>query len=284
MLKSFCIKTNNKKLIDYLLNEFEKTNLNNLYISKLKFKFYNNIIVHYSKKDLSNFYNVFSNILSSAILNFYEKNIVKQLIDSNYFYFNDIEQQQIFEIANNYLYNSDLAEAQIRKGLIKDSLIEYFSNNKSAILDGLVKFRLKEYIKTIDYIVDLAVNKFVIDKEYKEFIELLKCYIDSKNCKCNTIHLIYQNQESILLDEFKNQINLDNNVLNNKYLSDISFSSNDYALNCLLTLLPKKIYIHLIDKTDDEFINTLKLIFNNRIYICDNCNTCKIYKLKKVNK
>ena len=284
MLKSFCIKTNNKKLIDYLLNEFEKTNLNNLYISKLKFKFYNNIIVHYSKKDLYNFYNVFSNILSSAILNFYEKNIVKQLIDSNYFYFNDIEQQQIFEIANNYLYNSDLAEAQIRKGLIKDSLIEYFSNNKSAILDGLVKFRLKEYIKTIDYIVDLAVNKFVIDKEYKEFIELLKCYINSKSCKCETIHLIYQNQESILLDEFKNQINLDNNVLNNKYLSDISFSSNDYALNCLLTLLPKKIYIHLIDKTDDEFINTLKLIFNNRIYICDNCNTCKIYKLKKVNK
>jgi len=36
-------------------------------------------------------------------------------------------------------------------------------------------------------------------------------------------------------------------------------------------------YIHLID-IEDEFINTLKLIFDNRVCICKDCNICTIYK------
>ena len=254
MLKSFCIKTNN----NYLLNEFENVELQNLYVSKLKFKLYSNFIVHYKGKDLDSFYSIFSNILSSAILKFYEKDIIKHIINCNYFYFSDIDQRKILEIVNNYLYNGDLDEVYIRK----DSIM----------------------ISCIDYIVDLAVNKFVIEREYAEFIDLLKCYINSKDCGTSLVHLIYQNQESTLLDEFKSIISLDDSVLDSKYVSDISFSSNDYTLNSLLTLLPRKIYIHIIDGTEDEFINTLKLIFDNRVFICNDCNICKAYKLEKIHK
>lgn len=281
MLKSFCIKTNNKKIIDYLLNNFEKIELDKLYVSKLKFKLYDNFIIHYKGKNLSDFYIVFSDILSSSIIEFYEKDIIKHIINTNYFYFTDIEQRKIFDIACNYLYNNELTESYIRKDSIIIACTEYFSNNKSAILDGFVNFRLRDYIKIIDYIVDMAVNKFVIDREYTEFIDLLKCYINSKEYGIGAVHLIYQNQESILLDEFKKTIDLDDSILNSKYLSDITFSSNDYTLNTLLTLLPEKIYIHLVDGIQDEFINTLKLIFDNRIYICNDCNICKVYRLDK---
>jgi len=284
VLKSLCIKTNNKKILDYLLNEFENINLEKTYISKLKFKFYNNFIVHYKGKNLDSFYNIFSNILSSAILKFYEKDIIKRIINNNYFYFTDIEQRKILEIVDNYLYNTELEESYLRKNLIKISCIDYFVNNKSLILNGFVNFRINNYIKIIDYIVDLAVNKFIIDREYTEFIDLLKCYINSKDCGTSSVHLIYQSKESTLLDEFKSVIHLDESVLDSKYVSDISFSSNDYTLNTLLTLLPRKIYIHLIDGISDEFINTLKLIFDNRVYICDDCNICKVYKLKEFQK
>lgn len=281
MFNSFCIKTNNKKIVDYLLNSFEKVDLDKLYISKLKFKFYNNFIVHYRGKNPSLFYDIFSNILSSAIIEFYEKDIIRHIINTNYFYFTDIEQKKIFNIACDFLYNEKITESYIRKDSIIISCIEYFSNNKSLILDGFVNFRLNDYIKIIDYIVDIAVNKFVIDREYTEFIDLLKCYINSKDFGAGIVHLIYQNQESMLLDEFKKIIDLSDSILDNKYLSDISFSSNDYTLNTLLSLLPEKIYIHLIDGIQDEFINTLKLIFDNRIYICNDCNICNIYRLNK---
>lgn len=284
MLKSFCIKTNNNKMINYLLNEFENVKLDNVYISNSRFKLYNNFIVHYKGKNLNLFYDIFSNILSSAIINFYERDIIKHIINCNYFYFTSIEQKKIFDIACDYLYNDNLEEVNLRKDSIVISCTEYFSNNKSVILDGFVNFRINDYIKIIDYIVDLSVNKFVIDREYNEFIDLLKCYINSKDCGISLVHLIYQNQESTLLDEFKNPICLDDSVLNSKFLSDISFSSNDYCLNTLLTLLPRKIYIHIIDDIEDEFINTLKLIFDDRIYICNDCNICKVYRLERIHK
>ena len=146
------------------------------------------------------------------------------------------------------------------------------------ILDGFVNFRLDNYYKTIEEIVDLAVNQYIIEKEYTEFINLLKLYIDSREPLSSIVHLVYTNGESILLDQNKSVINLQDNIFNAKYLSDISFSSNDYALNALLTLLPKKIEIHLISY-EDEFIDTLKLIFGPRISICTDCNICRTYRV-----
>ena len=100
---------------------------------------------------------------------------------------------------------------------------------------------------------------------------------------CETVHLIYSSSESILLDTNQNLIIGTDDIFKAKYLSDISFSSNDYALNTLLNLLPKKIYIHLADNQIDEFINTIKLIFENRVHLCTRCNICESYKISKIN-
>mgnify|MGYP001861600352 FL=1 len=139
---------------------------------------------------------------------------------------------------------------------------------------------INDYLKILDNIVDLAVNKYIIEKEYKEFIQLLRIYVNSAEPKIEVLHLIYTNGESILLDKERNIIPMDRDMSNIKYLSDITFSSNDIALNTLLSMLPKQIEIHIIDK-EDEFINTLKLIFENRIHICNDCNLCRTYKMMK---
>ena len=147
------------------------------------------------------------------------------------------------------------------------------------ILDGFVTFRLGDYIASLEEALDYTVQQYVIEKEYNEFISLLNLYIDSKPPETKLVHLIYSNNESILLDEHKKVVNLDESIFNAAYLSDISFSSNDYALNALLTLLPKKIQVHLTSKVEDEFISTLKLIFRSRISICTDCNLCKTYRV-----
>ena len=284
MLKSLCVKTNNQNIINYLLDELEHIKLNNIYISKLKFSKYTNIVVHYKGNNIQKFINTVSEILSAVVLKFYEKKIIKHLLYTNYFYFTNSEQLKILEICKNNLNYSDENDVNLRKEIVKKNIKQYFSFNKSLILSGFVNFRLNNYFKILDSIVDSSVNKFVVDREYLEFINLLKTYIASKECGLNIVHLIYNKQESILLDEFKDTINLENNILDTKYISDITFSSNDYALNNLLTLLPKKIYIHLVNSYEDEFINTLKLIFENRIYICTECDICKLYSLNTVHK
>lgn len=277
-MNSFCIKTNNIRIIDYLLKKLENVELDDIYYSANKFKIYNNIIIHNKRDNISDFENLICNIFIQTIIEFYENKLVKEIINFNYFYFEEYEKNKIFENCIDILETMEKEEKNKKEKLINDEILKYIKEKKSMILDGFVRFRLKEYVKYIDNIVDEGVNKYIIDKEYTEFINLLKVYIESKKSEIDLIHLIYINGESILLDKNKNFISITENIFNAKYLSDISFSSNDFALNTLLTLLPEKIEIHLIEK-EDEFINTLKSIFEGRIQICSDCNICRTYKM-----
>ena len=277
-MKSFCIKNNNDKILDYLLIEFQKIEMDNIYISQRIFKYYKNIIIHYTGNDEKLFVFKISEILTDCILKFYEKNIVKRVINCDFFYFDTIEKNVIFDNCFEILEDRETEEFGIRKEKILSCLIEYISTHKFFILDGFVNFRLFEYSSLIEDCVDIAVNKFVIDKEYKEFIELLKGYISSQKNRSNIVHVIYSEQEPILLDENQNILVYDNQFEHPKYLSDITFSSKDYCLNALLNLLPKKIIVHLIVE-EDEFIETLKLIFGGRLAICKECSICKTFSL-----
>lgn len=277
-MKSFCIKTNNNKIIEYLLKNISDLNIENVYYSSNKFKLYNNVIIHYLGKDLSLFYNKLSDIITDCIINFYEEKLVNHILNYNYFYFDFYEKNEIIKECINLLNIKETSDFAYRKECILSNVSQYLTENNSMILSGFVNFRLQNYIKSIDSAVDIAVNKFILEKEYKEFIELLKLYIKSKEPNINSIHLIYMNEDSILLDENKNILAISQDVFNAKYLSDISFSSNDYILNTLLDLIPQELNIHLI-QGDDEFIKTLKLIFENRIHICNDCDICKTYRL-----
>lgn len=278
MINSICIKTNNNTIINNLLNSIENIDMPDIYLSKNYFKNYENIIVHYRGNTLEEFYSRLAEVLSDTIILCIEKNIIKKNINCNYFYFNDSEKKKIFDLTIKTLSDSEAPEFYNRNQLLFISFLNYIISNKSIVLDGFINFRLKDYMLVIDEAIDYSVNKFLIDREYNEFVDVLKSYINSKKPNVSSVHLIYRNHESILLDESKHVINTDDKIFESKYLSDISFSSNDYALNTLLTLLPKKIYIHLSNSKEDEFINTLKLIFDDKIYLCNDCTICKMYK------
>lgn len=276
-MKSFCIKTNNEHILNYLLKEFKDIPLKNVYFSINEFCYYKNTIIHYKGNEEKEFYALLTKAISNCILNFYEESIILSLIRLNYFYFDSFEQEQIAKNTKELLSGPE-DEFIVRKEHLYISILSYLLENKTILLDGFVNFRLAKYKEVIDYTIDIAVNKFLIEREYSEFINLLKLYINSKEPEIDLIHLIYVNGEAILLDKDKNIVNISDNAFNAKYLSDITFSANDYALNTLLTLIPNKIEIHLIEP-EDEFINTLKLIFNDRIKICTECNLCRTYRL-----
>lgn len=281
-MRSICIKTNNSDLINYLLNEFKNIDLNNICFSENEFKLYKNVIIHYLGNDDSLFLSKLTSILCFLVIDEFEDDLLKRLILQNYFYFEPMERKQILSICLDLMSDSFCDFFDRKFNLLYDAFYDYLSSHKSVILNGFINFRLKNYISLLDDVVNDAVNHFVIEKEYLEFISLLKLYINSQDYGCEMVHLVFSSAESFLLDEHKNLIAVDDDIFKAKYLSDITFSSNDYILNSLLTLLPKKIYIHLIDNDIDEFIHTLQLVFENRVNLCTDCNICQLYKKAKI--
>lgn len=273
-MKSYCIKTDSKQMIEYLLNKISNLNFPNIYYCNKTFKIYENVIVHYKEKNVEKFKNIIANIITDTEIEFYQEKITKRILNVNYFYFDEFEKNIIYENCIELLKQD---EEEIYETLFK-CIKKNINDHRNIYLEGIINFRAKDYIKILDNIVDMAVNKYIIEKEYNEFISLLRIYVSTTEPKNEEIHLIYVNGESILLDKEKNIIKMSNEISNAQYLSDITFSSNDIALNTLLSMLPKEIELHIIDR-EDEFINTLKLIFENKIRICNDCNICKTYKM-----
>jgi len=282
-MKSFCIKTNNNAILEYLLDKLDYLELEEVKYSKNKFKIYSNIIVHFIGEKISFFDEKLSSIITDTILKFYKEKMIKKIINFDYFYFEEYEKKIIIQNCCEIIESSEYEQISKEKEYIHEAVLQYVIENKSMILEGFVNFRIKEYIKYLDSIVDIAVNKYIIEKEYNEFISLLRMYINSKKSNIKNLHLIYGKSELTILDENKNIVPLCKEIHNAKFLSDIIFSENDYALNTLLTLLPQRIEIHLLD-SEDEFIKTVKLIFEDRVYICRECNICRTYKMIKMTK
>lgn len=273
-MKSICIKTNNSDVIKYLLDKLNSLELDNICFSCLKFKIYTNVIIHYTGKNILLFKEVISNILSCLVIDIFEEAFINRIISHDYFYFDQDDTKIITNnVLNSLEYNKEF-------NCIYKSFYNYLNSNNKIVLNGFLTFRLKDYVQILSERVDKSVNKFIIEREYTEFISLLRMYINSESSQSDYVHLIYSNSSSTLLNKDKEVIQIDKTMFNAKYLSDITFSSNDYTLNVLLSLLPKKIYIHLIDDKIDEFITTLILIFENRIDLCTECPICQIYKNK----
>ena len=272
-MKTICIKTNNQNAINYLLKILEDYNLESVKFSCKQFKSFKNLIIHYKGSNVQFFTLNISKILSSLIIDQYEQEISYNILSNNYFYFNTAEKKEILK-KTDYKCNNNIEISYYKKKILLDIFANLLKKSNKIYLKGVITFRLSAYKKELQTQIDSAVNEFLIEREYNEFVSLLKLYINTEPSKTDFIHLIYKNGSPIILDKNKNLISTESNLLNAKFLSDISFSDCDIALNTLLNLIPQKICIHLIENQIDEFINTLIHIFENRIELCTNCNIC----------
>ena len=85
--------------------------------------------------------------------------------------------------------------------LLFDTFYEYITTHHSIVLSGFVNFRLKEYRNILEDLVDFSVNEYIIEREYLEFISLLRIYVNSQSSSNRTIHLISLENDTFLLDE-----------------------------------------------------------------------------------
>lgn len=282
-MKSLCIKTNDSNLLEYLLYELRNLDINNIYFSENEFKNFKNIIIHYTGNDFDLFYTKIASILSFLVIDEIEETLLKRLLIQNYFYFETSERNRIISFYYDILAENFANLLDEKFHILFNCFYNYIFSHKTLELNGFINFRIKDYLSFLDTLLAEAINTFLVEKEYTEFISLLKLYINSQTPCCEKVHVLYSSSHSILLDENQKIINPSDEMFQAKYLSDISFSSNDYTLNSLLSLLPKKIYVHLVNYEPDDFITTLQLIFEDRIQICTNCILCRSSRISQTS-
>lgn len=273
--------------IDYLVNKVNSFGPTSIICSLTDDANKNEVFTH-SYEALINFV---SNALADYIIKQYEDKLLFRIINSNYCYFNSSEKKEILKSALRIIRNDDKnflnSLFQIRRrNVIIRKLLEYFEGSNSLILDGFVNFRLKDYMKDLEEIVDKAVDEFLMEREYKEFIRLLKYFVEIQDPKFNVIHVIvgYDNKY-ILLDENKMEIT---NECIQEFVNEISegeINYDDLLVSSLITLAPRKIIIHSTSQfKNKELLETIKNVFSGKVGVCTGCEVCMINLVKSENK
>ena len=222
-----------------------------------------------------------ANILTKVIVDEYENKILLKLIEQNYCYFTKPEKRRIYKIALKYLISDeDMMHSYMQKrryDMICDKLSEYMNSSSSIVIDGFVNFRLKEYEGELQEIITKAVDDFVIEREYNEFIAVLKYFTQLQEPKYVTMHILpHSNGQYSFFDEKKVDIT---DVCTQQFSvedDDLILKSDDLLLSILISTSPSKIIFHKSDTVKNrEIVKTINAVFGKRIVKCDKCDVCK---------
>ncbi|MGL4911070.1 MAG: putative sporulation protein YtxC [Romboutsia sp.] len=151
---------------------------------------------------------------------------------------------------------------------IKNKVSNYLLTNDYINIEGFVNFRMKEFMKYISTIGDIAVEEYIIKKDKDEFINVLKYFIEVQDEKIDLLRVHIMKDNSFgLYDKFGKKIdNIDNEEIINMVIQE-NLNYEDYLISTLLSLCPKKIEIldMLKNNSSKEIVDTIKSIFENRV-------------------
>lgn len=157
-----------------------------------------------------------------------------------------------------------------KKNEMMGKITRCIQENDELNVRGFLTFRMKELRNDIESIVDKVVEKYMVEREYDEFIKLLKYFVEIQDSKMEEVHIVIDKDGSYgLLDEFGMNIM-------DKFLSDLSDVANlgssnieDLIISGLITNCPKRIIIHCVENCiNRELIETIKNVFTDRVSFC----------------
>ncbi|CAM4268820.1 putative sporulation protein YtxC [Paenibacillus alkaliterrae] len=162
-----------------------------------------------------------------------------------------------------------------RKAKVAVEVEEYLQSHTELNVAGFTNFRLKPYRKELAEVVEYALDEYVLDKQYQEFISLLKYFVFLQDTKIQMVHLLHKGgHDFILYDEAFQP--LDPNPPSDRIVAEMLESEmniEDMVISSLISVSPKHITIHT-RQADMQVIRTIETIFDQRVTVCERCVSC----------
>lgn len=269
---SIGIEKQNWQFKDKLLNRLQSNIPEGFDIDEEKYDTisYINFVYDYRHglENLTDVNDMLSHGIGSALAQFLlydvKEKLIAHIMKREYFYFDGVDSEKIYENAVNESLNCDERKWA---AYIHAKLTECFKEGKNLSLEGFIRFRIKEYIGELKSIIDRSVDELLIDKEYNEFIKLLRYFVEIQEPKIEEVHVLLEGDKKYtLLDSGFRVIN--NDMLEDlaREISDNDISYDDLLISSLITIAPNKIIIHDSSKIKNtELLNTIKNVFCGKV-------------------
>lgn len=222
-------------------------------------------------KDIIDLY--MSNVLYKIVIKEYKNREMFDYITENYFF---LKQDEIIEVeekimkilllesfteTENYVYYMNKINNIIEK------IKEFLEENSEININGFIRFRMKELKSNIERVIDKVIENYMVEKEYKEFVKLLKYFVDIQESKIEEIDIFINEGGKYII---KNKAGKD---IFNEFMKEIADTEidteakmEDIIISGLITNAPRKVKIYGKDNCmNKEFLETIINVFEDRV-------------------
>lgn len=244
-------------------------------------------------RDAGKVYRLAGKVLEQFVVQHWEMQIVEGLLKRDYGY-GDKRQVQAGDASWNSGFDLEGVKEYCREVLypFKDEdwhrqadlrgngfgvrFAEYLECHAELNLQGFLRFRLKDYMSELKEMIDYAIDEMILDRQYQEFVSVLKYFVSHQEIKTPAVHIIHDDhRQSAILNEKMEPLEM--NDLDDHFVLEClerDLNLEDLLISTLLNVSPRKIYVHTRDSSN-PVVRTVKQIFEDRVIICTYCSVCK---------
>jgi len=219
--------------------------------------------------------------VADLIISRWEKVMLFNITKTGYPFLKEDERRCVYELALARMEHPDGEHGQLtmarRKRLVQTRLEEFLLSSSHLNVDGFVVFRLKDYLADLRWVVGRAVEDFLLEREYREFISLLRFFLENQRPRAVTVHVVVRPPGRFQLYDH------DFRPVSYQYMDglivDVNHSEIDYEdilISALITIAPVKVVLHAPGPVclTPHTLTTLQAVFQDKVAQCPGCRFC----------
>ncbi|MDQ0188801.1 hypothetical protein JI721_12615 [Alicyclobacillus cycloheptanicus] len=208
---------------------------------------------------------------------------IQQRMEAAYSFLDEEEREYVslltfHAVRKHWNDDGDLPSQETIASLLLEALTKSLYHDVPLNLDAFVRFRMRDAQKEIDGAIQTMVDQFLNDREYEEFVAMLRYMLDAQPRTEQTLHL-FCSDERVWLCDASGELIRDAEVTTAAYTvsEGEEVNSEDLAMSILIMRSPCSIVIHDITSAAPwpSFSETVERVFLDRAARCDHCSTCQ---------
>lgn len=237
---------------------------------------------------IDTFRHFFSTVVAEYMVEELEQKLIEEMIKQEFRYKQKEQIASIYTYCQQVLFIEEETslrdESKIveRKCKIFKKAYEYLKEERVFNLKGFIHFRLKDYNEDLKSVIEYAIDEYILEKEYQEFIQLLRYFISIQESKVPLLHVLHlQGRHFVLYNEQGELISESEVECYLRKWTSQKVSYEDIIVSTLISMAPKKIIVHT-EEPSNTVIHTLKNIFEEQMTICTSCQPCALWRSQLV--
>ncbi|HOB28935.1 MAG: putative sporulation protein YtxC [Dethiobacteria bacterium] len=227
-----------------------------------------------------------ASLLSRFIIEDLKVHLLHDLLRFYYFYFGREERQEILALACRDFESKAFQRCrELHRELIERSLQAYLGGSPVHLnIEGFYNFRMHEFRRELRRVLDNAVDSYLAEREYHEFVRLLKYFLNLQQPRIELLHLSVDAKGRFqVMDRCFKRV--DPHDWEELAVADFDEESDyeDILVSMLVSVAPRRIMLHQnVSSRYPRAVKSLRSVFESRLIFCENCAYCRREKIHLV--